>query len=42
MLINKKTLLAAFLAPALVAGAAYAAEPGFYLGASGGQSYIDR
>lgn len=42
MFINKKTLLAAFLAPALVAGAAYAAEPGFYLGASGGQTTVDQ
>ncbi len=29
------------LAPALVVGAAYAAEPGFYLGASGGQTTVD-
>lgn len=38
----KKLMLAALLAPALLfAGATYAAEPGFFVGASGGQSYID-
>jgi len=41
MLINKKLALAAILAPALAIGSVYAAEPGFYLGASGGQSFID-
>jgi OmpA-OmpF porin, OOP family len=41
MLINKKLALAALLAPALAIGSVYAAEPGFYLGASGGQSFID-
>jgi len=41
MFINKKLALAALLAPALAIGSAYAAEPGFYLGASGGQSFID-
>jgi OmpA-OmpF porin, OOP family len=39
---RKQTVLAALLAPALLAGAAYAAEPGFYVGASGGQSFIDK
>lgn len=38
---RKQTILAALLAPALLAGAAYAAEPGFYVGASGGQTFID-
>lgn len=37
----KNMLLATFLAPALLAGAAHAAEPGFFIGASGGQSYVD-
>jgi OOP family OmpA-OmpF porin len=41
-LTRKKTMLAALLAPAILAGAAYAAEPGFYVGASGGQSFIDK
>lgn len=41
MFINKKLALAALLAPALAIGSAYAAEPGFYLGASGGQTFID-
>jgi len=41
MFINKKLALAALLAPALAIGSVYAAEPGFYLGASGGQSFID-
>jgi OOP family OmpA-OmpF porin len=41
MVFNKKLALAAFLAPALAIGSVYAAEPGFYLGASGGQSFID-
>ena len=38
--INRKTALAALLAPALVAGTANAAEPGFYVGASGGQTTL--
>jgi len=33
--------LAAFLVTALITGPTYAAEPGFFIGASGGQSYID-
>ncbi|MEZ5573975.1 MAG: OmpA family protein [Halioglobus sp.] len=41
MSISRKTLLAALLAPTLMAGAAQAVEPGFYLGASGGQTYVD-
>ncbi len=41
MSINKKLALAAFLAPALAIGSVYAAEPGFYLGASGGQTTVD-
>jgi OmpA-OmpF porin, OOP family len=41
MFINKNLALAALLAPALVIGSVNAAEPGFYLGASGGQSFID-
>jgi len=41
MFINKNLALAALLAPALAIGSVYAAEPGFYLGASGGQSFID-
>ena len=41
MFFNKKLALAALLAPALAIGSVYAAEPGFYLGASGGQSFID-
>lgn len=40
-LIKRKTLLAALVASAFVAGATQAAEPGFFLGASGGQSFID-
>jgi outer membrane protein OmpA-like peptidoglycan-associated protein len=42
MSIRKNTMLAMFLAPTLVAGAAYAVEPGFYLGASGGQTNVDK
>ncbi len=41
MSISRKMMLAAFLAPALVAGATYAAEPGFYIGGSAGQTFID-
>ena len=41
MFINKKLALATILAPALLIGSAYAAEPGFYLGASGGQTTVD-
>ena len=41
MSISRKTLLAALLASTLMAGAAQAAEPGFYLGASGGQTNVD-
>jgi OOP family OmpA-OmpF porin len=41
MIYFKKVCAAALLAPALLIGAAHAAEPGFYLGASGGQSFID-
>lgn len=37
----KKVCAAAVLAPSLLVGSAFAAEPGFYLGASGGQSFID-
>lgn len=40
MFINRKAALAALLAPALVAGTAYAAEPGFYIGASGGETTL--
>lgn len=40
MTIEKKLALAAFLAPVLLAGAAYAAEPGFYLGAGAGRSTL--
>jgi outer membrane protein OmpA-like peptidoglycan-associated protein len=39
---NKTLALAALLAPALVIGSAYAAEPGFYIGASGGQTTVDQ
>lgn len=38
----KKLTLAALLAPALVFGSAYAAEPGFYIGGSGGQTTVDQ
>ena len=38
----KKIALAALLAPMLMVGAAYAAEPGFYVGASGGQTTVDK
>jgi OOP family OmpA-OmpF porin len=41
MIYFKKVCAAALLAPALLIGSAYAAEPGFYLGASGGQSFIN-
>jgi outer membrane protein OmpA-like peptidoglycan-associated protein len=41
MSIRNKAMLAVFLAPTLLAGAANAVEPGFYLGASGGQTTID-
>ncbi len=41
MVFHKNLALAAFLAPALLIGSVSAAEPGFYLGASGGQSFID-
>ena len=37
----KKVCAATMLAPALLVGSAFAAEPGFYLGASGGQSFIN-
>ncbi len=37
----KKVCAATMLAPALLIGSAFAAEPGFYLGASGGQSFIN-
>lgn len=37
----KKACAATMLAPALLVGSAFAAEPGFYLGASGGQSFIN-
>jgi OmpA-OmpF porin, OOP family len=40
MSINRKTALAALLGSALTAGTAYAAEPGFYVGASGGQTTL--
>ena len=42
MFINKNLALAALLAPALAIGSVYAAEPGFYLGASGGQTTVDQ
>jgi outer membrane protein OmpA-like peptidoglycan-associated protein len=42
MFISKKLALAALLAPAFVIGSAYAAEPGFYIGASGGQTTVDQ
>ena len=42
MYISRKLKIAALVAPALLAGAAYAAEPGFYLGASGGQTTVDK
>jgi outer membrane protein OmpA-like peptidoglycan-associated protein len=38
---TKKIMLAALLATMFFAGATHAAEPGFFVGASGGQSYID-
>ena len=41
MSIRNKAIVAMFLAPTLFAGVANAVEPGFYLGASGGQSNFD-
>ena len=37
----RKVLLASLAAPALATATAYAAEPGFYIGASGGQSTME-
>jgi len=42
MVTIKKLALAAALAPILLAGATHAAEPGFYLGGSYGQTTIDK
>jgi OOP family OmpA-OmpF porin len=42
MYISRKITLAALFAPALMASAAFAAEPGFYIGASGGQTTVDQ
>ena len=42
MIMVRKLALAAALAPMLLAGASHAAEPGFYLGASGGQTTVDK
>lgn len=42
MKIIRKITLAALLAPALMVGTTFAAEPGFYLGASGGQTNVDK
>ena len=42
MIMVRKLALAAALAPMLLAGATHAAEPGFYLGASGGQTTVDK
>lgn len=42
MTIARKITLAALLAPAIVVGAAYAAQPGPYIGASGGQTTVDQ
>lgn len=42
MSFSKTLLLAGLLVPALVAGTAHAAEPGFYIGASGGQTQVDQ
>ncbi len=40
MNISRKLTIAALLAPALLVGAAHAAEPGFYLGAGAGQTTL--
>jgi outer membrane protein OmpA-like peptidoglycan-associated protein len=42
MTFTRKLTLLALLAPTLFAGAAYAAEPGFYIGIGGGQTTIDK
>jgi outer membrane protein OmpA-like peptidoglycan-associated protein len=42
MKIIRKITLAALLVPALMVGATYAAEPGFYLGGSAGQTNVDK
>jgi hypothetical protein len=42
MTIIRKIALAALLAPALLVGTTFAAEPGFYLGASGGPANVDK
>jgi OOP family OmpA-OmpF porin len=41
MSIRKALSILGLLAPALVAGSAYAVEPGFFVGASGGQTFVD-
>ena len=42
MKIVRKMALAALLVPALTVSTTFAAEPGFYLGASGGQTTVDK
>lgn len=42
MKIIRKITLAALLVPGLMVGTTFAAEPGFYLGASGGQTSVDK
>ena len=42
MNVTRKLTLPALLASALVAGTAYAAEPGFYIGAGAGQTTVDQ
>lgn len=42
MTVIRKLTLLALLAPALFAGAAYAAEPGFYIGGAVGQTTVDK
>jgi outer membrane protein OmpA-like peptidoglycan-associated protein len=41
MKFDRKVLLAGLVAPAFAAATAYGAEPGFYIGASGGQSTLE-
>ncbi|MEZ5572775.1 MAG: outer membrane beta-barrel protein [Halioglobus sp.] len=42
MSIRRIIMLVGLLAPMLVTGTSHAAEPGFYIGASGGQSELDQ
>ena len=42
MSIRNRIALAALVAPVLISGAAQAFEPGFYIGASGGQTTVDK